>query len=127
MYTYPMPTDKFIPNQRALNNQDAKRIFSGKDSMIFNEDGVLLSTIDNFQGKVNVATTTYQPLGSPIQQSFITGYSITLTIKQCIIEDDQFVQDMFSFFAKGRHSPHWLFQSVIYGYDGSESRLCTGR
>ena len=109
-------------NPRALYDADPRRLFSGKDSFILSEEGVLLATVDAFQGQVNVNTTTYQPLGSPIVQSFITGYAVTITITQCIIEDDQFIRDLFDFFENGRHAVHLTFQSVIAGYDGSESR-----
>ena len=111
-------------NQRAQYNRDARRVFSGKDSLLLNADGTIMATVEQFQGKVNVATTQYQPLGSAIQQSFITGYAVTLTITQCIVEDDLFIQELFEFFSVGRHAPHWTFQSTIMGYDdGTESRI----
>lgn len=109
-------------NPRGLYNADARRVFSGKDAILLDEDGTLLATVDAFQAQVNVGTTTYQPLGSPIQQSFIVNYAVTLVITECIIEDNKFIKDMFDFFNVGRHSPHWTFQSIIFGYDGSESR-----
>lgn len=115
-----MATPPFSPS--ALYGSDIRRLFSGKDAFLLDEDGTLLATIDTFQAQVNVNTTTYQPLGSPIVQSFIVGYAITVNVTECIIEDNKFIQDMFDFFNIGRHAPMWSLQSVIAGYDGSESR-----
>ena len=91
-------------NPRGLYGADVRRVFSGKDSIIVDATtGALLSTVDQFQAQVNFTNATYQPLGSPIQQEFMTAYSVTLTITQCIIEDDRFVRDMFDFFTNCRH------------------------
>ena len=122
-YTYPYPQDKFIPNHRALFGSDVRRVFSGKDAMVYDGDGVLISSCDTFQAKVNIATTNYQPLGSPISQAFITGYTCTLALTNCVIEDEKFFQDVAAFFMKGRHAPMLTVQSVIYGYNGSESHF----
>lgn len=110
-------------NNRALYGADVRRVFSGKDAVILSADsGELLSTVDTFQAQVSFTNATYQPLGSPMQQEFMTGYAITLTITQCIIEDDKFIRDVFDFFSNGRHAPMWNFSSVIFGYNGSQSR-----
>lgn len=109
-------------NERGLYNKDARYLFSGKDTAIYDGDGTLLSTIESFQAQVNFTNATYQPLGSPIQQEFMTGYSVTIAITECIIADDKFIKDVFDFFNIGRHAPTWNFQSTIFGYDGSESR-----
>ena len=123
MNVYPQPSDPFSPNQRALYGSDDRRVFSGKDAKIIDEDGELLSTVETFQAKVSNTTTNYQPLGSPISQAFLTGYSVTITITSCIIESERMIQDTFAWFHKGRHAPLWTFQSVIFGYDGSEERI----
>lgn len=110
-------------NQRALMGADVRRIFSGKDAMIVDADtGELLVTVDTFQAQVSFTNTTYQPLGSPIQEEFMTGYSVTLAITHSIIADDKFIRDVFDFFMNGRHAPMWNFSSIIFGYDGSQSR-----
>lgn len=109
-------------NPRAGFGSDVRRLFSGKDTLILDEEGTTLATVDQFQAQANFTNATYQPLGSPIQQEFMTGYAITLTITQCTIEDDKFIRDVFDFFHVGRHAPMWTFQSTIFGYDGSESR-----
>ena len=101
----------------------SRNCLSGKDGTILDGEGNLLCTVESFQAQVNVSTATVQPLGSALQGAFLTGYAVTLTITQYVVEDDQFIQDLFRFFDDGRHAPHWIFQSVLYGYDGSEQRM----
>lgn len=111
-------------NPRGLYDKDARRIFSGKDTVILDAaTGDLLATVDQFQAQANFTNATYQPLGSPIQQEFMTAYAVTLTFSQCIVEDDKFIQGLFEFFTEGRHAPMFDFASVIFGYNGSEQRM----
>lgn len=107
-------------NDRALYDRDARYVFSGKDTALYDEDGVQLSTVESFQAQVSFTNASYQALGSPIQQEFMTGYAITIAASQFIIESDRFVRDVVDFFHVGRHAPMWSFRSVIYGYNGSE-------
>ena len=107
-------------NNRGLYDKDARYVFSGKDTAIYDEDGTLLSTVESFQAQVNFTNASYQALGSPIQQEFMTSYAVTIAASQCIIESDRLVKDIVDFFHVGRHAPMWNFRSVIFGYDGSE-------
>ena len=108
-------------NERSF--QDNRVLLSGKDAVIYNADGELLSTVDTFTSQVNFTNAAYQPLGTALQGEFMTGYSVTITLTQCIIESDMFIQDIFDFFKNGRHAPNWQLSSVLKGYDGSEERI----
>lgn len=110
-------------NEFALFGKGVRNSFSGKDASLFDGDGNLLSTVESWQAQVNFNTATYQPIGSPIEQAFLLGYSVTITLSQYIIEDQSFLRQAAEFFTHGRHSPSWTLSSVIHGYDGSESRL----
>lgn len=110
-------------NKPGLFDKDARVCFSGKDTCIFDEDGTLLSTVESFQAQVSFTNAQYQALGSPIRQEFITGYDVTIAATYCIIEDDRFIKDIVDFFTAGRHAPMWSVQSVIYGYNKSQSRF----
>ena len=110
-------------NTRAGYNKDTRYLFSGKDAELRDEDDNLLSTVESFQAQVTFANAQYQPLGSPLQAEFMTGYGIVLTVTQCIIMSDRFSKDVFDFFVKGRHAPHWTLISVLHGYDDSEERV----
>lgn len=110
-------------NQRGLYDKDARYAFSGKDASIFDGDGNLLSTVESWQAQVTFNNATYQPIGSPIVQEFMTGYAVTLAITQYIVEDTDFIRQAADFFTNGRHAPMWTLSSVIHGYNGTESRL----
>ena len=110
-------------NPRALYDKDNRYSFSGKDTSVYDGDGNLLSTIESWQAQVNFTNSTYQPLGSPIQQEFMTGYAVTIAVTQFIVESNDFLRQAMDFFTNGRHAPMWTLSSVIHGYDGSEERM----
>ena len=110
-------------NVRAQYDKDNRYQFSGKDASIFDSDGNLLSTVEQWQAQVNFTNATYQPLGSAIQQEFMTGYAVTIAITKTIVEDDDFVRQVMEFMINGRHAPSWILSSVIHGYNDTESRI----
>ena len=109
-------------NDRALYDKEPRYQFSGKDAEIRDADGELLCSVESWSAQVNFQNATWQAIGSPIQQEFMTGYSVTISITQAIVQEDKFIREVFDFFHNGRHAPMWTFSSVLKGYDGSESR-----
>lgn len=107
-------------NPRAIYDKDVRHVLSGKDCALHDEDGTLLSTADTFQAQVTFNNANYQPIGSPLQASFLTGYSISITLTNCVVESDRFVKEALDFFTHGRHAPSWNLKSTLNGYDGSE-------
>ena len=101
---------------------DVRNIFSGKDGLFFDENGIMLATVDNFTTQVNVTNAKYQPLGDTQEHEHVTGYGVTLTISQCLIEDDRFFQDLANFWHVGQPLM-WTFQGVLKGRNGSEQRM----
>lgn len=109
-------------NNRGAN--DVRRVFTGKDGMLFGESGLLLATVDTYQVQLNFTNASYQPLGDPQQHEHLASYSVTLNITACVIEDTQFVQDLFTMMKSGQPSDaEWTFQGVIKGRNGSEERV----
>ena len=109
-------------NPRATYNKEPRYHFSGKDACIYDSDGELLCSVESWQAQVNFQNASWQAIGSPIQQEFMTGYAVTIAITEAIVEDNKFIREVFDFFHNGRHAPMWTFSSVLKGYDGSESR-----
>lgn len=109
-------------NDRATYNKEPRYQFSGKNACLYDSDGNLLCSVESWSARVSFQNATWQAIGSPIQQSFMTGYSVTLTITEAIVEDDEKIREAFDFFHNGRHAPMFTFSSVLKGYDGSESR-----
>lgn len=103
---------------------DVRRVFTGKDGLIYSESGILLATVDTYQTQINFTNATYQPLGDPQSHEHFASYSVTLNITECIIEDTLFIQDIFRMLKSGQpYDAEWTFQGVIKGRNGSEERI----
>lgn len=107
-------------NQRGT--QDARRILSGKDGCIFDEDGELLASVTQFTASVNINTQTYNPLGAMQTYKAPVSYEVTLTLNETVIETSKFIQDLYTMMNEGT-PVYWSFQAVMRGYDGSEERV----
>ena len=101
---------------------DVRRLFSGKDAAIYDEDGNLLATVDAFQGQVTWNNADYNPLGDTQTHSHLLSYKVTLTITSCIIESDIFLRDMYERMTSG-NVVWWTFQHDVKGYNGSHERV----
>ena len=109
-------------NDRATYDKEPRYMFSGKDAELRDADGNLLCSVESWSARVSFQSATWQAIGAPIQQAFLTGYTVTVTITEAIVEDEERIREVFDFFHNGRHAPMWTFSSVLKGYDGSESR-----
>ncbi len=101
---------------------DARRVFTGKDGMLFSEDGTLLATVETYQTQTNITNATYQPLGDAQTHEHLASYSVTLTFTECIVEDNAFIQELFNMMQDGQPRM-WTFQGVVKGRNGSEQRI----
>lgn len=70
---------------------DVRKVLSGKDGALYDEDGNLLVSIESFQSKVSITNQTYQPLGTAQERASMTSYRVTLTMTQVVVEDDRFM------------------------------------
>ena len=102
--------------------KDTRRLLTGKDALLFNVKGNKLATVDTFTAQVNVTNAQYEPLGDAQAHEVLSSYSVSLNITQCIIEDDEFIQDMFTMFSTGQ-PVMWTFQGVLKGRNKSEQRM----
>ncbi len=103
--------------------QDTRKVLTGKDGALYNDEGVLLATVETFQTQVNVTNAKYQPLGDSQEHEIFQSYSVTLNFTEIIIEDGTFIRELFAAF-KDRVMPSWNFQGVLKARDGgSEERM----
>lgn len=109
-----------VVNNRATI--DTRKVLSGKDAALFNDRGVMLATVDTFQAQVAVSNASYQPLGDAQEHGVFTGYKVTLTMSEIVIEDEQFIRELFDGM-KSHVMPEWTFQGVVKGRNGSEERM----
>ena len=102
--------------------EDARDALSGKDGAIFNGNGKLLATIENFQIQENVTAANYQPIGSFQERSVPTSFKVTITMSEYVVEDNEMIEDLFNMNQTGE-IPEWNFQGVIKGRNGTEERM----
>lgn len=108
-----------------LNTQaagDARHVRTGKDGGLYNGDGVLLASIESFQSQAAFNNAKYQVLGDAQEHEGMNTFGITLTASQVVIEDDQFIVDLYELMRQ-QVLPEWNFQGVLKGRNGSEERV----
>ena len=108
-----------------LNNRapiDARKVLTGKDGALYNDEVVMLATVETFQTQVNVTNAKYQPLGDAQEHEVFQSYGVTLTFTEVVIADERFIQELFEGMKTGV-MPAWNFQGVVKGRNGSEQRM----
>lgn len=108
-----------------LNNRapiDARKVLTGKDGALYNDEGVMLATVETFQTQVNVTNAKYQPLGDAQEHEVFQSYGVTLTFTEVVIADERFIQELFEGMKTGV-MPAWNFQGVVKGRNRSEQRM----
>lgn len=101
---------------------DSRFALTGKDGAFYDVDGEMLATVETFAANVTITNAKYTALGDAQEHETFTGFGVTLTMSQIVIEDDKFMQQ----FIEGMKSgvmPSWNFAGVLYGRDGSEERI----
>lgn len=110
-----------ILNTAAVEN--SRYVRSGKDGGLFNGNGVLLASMEEFHVQMSVNNAKYQPLGSNQEFETNTGYGLTLTFTEIVVEDSQFINELLEYQYTGV-IPDWTFQGVIESITGeSEERF----
>ena len=102
--------------------QDARRVLSGKDGAIYDEEGNLLATITAFQAQTNITNATYNPLGDAQTHKHLLSYEVTLSMTETIIESSAFIEQLYETMETGIPC-YWTFQATMGGWDGSEERV----
>lgn len=101
---------------------DTRKVLTGKDGALFNDEGVMLATVEPFKTQVNVTNTKYQPLGDAQEHEVFQSYAVTLVFTETVIADERFIIELFEGFKSGV-MPEWNFQGVVKGRNGSEQRM----
>jgi hypothetical protein len=101
---------------------DSRHAITGKDGAFFNQDGVLLATVDTFTSNVSFNNAKYSVLGDGQEHETANTFSVSLTMSQLVIEDDAFIVELMEAL-ETQIMPHWNFQGSIMGRNGSEERV----
>lgn len=107
-------------NTRAAG--DARHARTGKDGAFYNEDGVLLATVETFTSNVTFNNAKYSVLGDAQEHETANTFAVNLTMSQVVVEDDQFIQELAEAM-ENQTMPSWNFQGSLLGRNGSEERM----
>lgn len=101
---------------------DVRKVMSGKDGALYDEEGNLLVSVESFQSQVAITNQTYQPLGSAQERSTMTSYKVTLTFTEIVVEDGRFFKLLMDGM-KNHRMPVLNFRGMVRSpYDGSEEQ-----
>lgn len=109
-----------IINQRAAG--DSRHARTGKDGAFYSSDGTLLATVESFTSNVTFNNASYSVLGDAQEHETANTFAVNLTMSQIVVEDDQFIQEVFTAM-KNQTMPVWNFQGSLTGRNGSEERV----
>ncbi len=107
-------------NPRAAG--DTRHARTGKDGAFFSEDGVLLATVEQFTSNVNYSNAKYSVLGDAQEHETANTFSVSLTMSQVVVEDDEFIIELMKAL-ETQIMPVWNFQGSLLGRNGSEERV----
>ena len=71
---------------------DVRKVMSGKDGALYDDEGTLLVSVESFQSQVAITNQTYQPLGTAQERSTMTSYKVTLTMTEIVVTNSKFFQ-----------------------------------
>lgn len=101
---------------------DPRNTRTGKDGVIYSEDGKLIAEAQEFSSKVNFSNAKVNFLGDAQDHEALQNYGVTLTLKKLVIRDESYFQELIASM-QGGYGVHWTFQGVVYGRDGSQQRI----
>ncbi len=102
---------------------DVRKVMSGKDGGLFDENGKLLVSTESFQAQVAVNNQTYQPLGDAQEHGSMTSFRVTLSFSEIVVETSDFFRQLMDGMRNHR-MPVWNFRGMVRSpYDGSEEQI----
>lgn len=102
---------------------DVRKVMSGKDGALYDENGKLLVAVESFQAQANINNTTFQPLGNAQERASMTSYRVTLTFTEVIVEDNEFFVLIMDGL-KNHRMPVLNFRGMMRSpYDGQEEQV----
>lgn len=107
-------------NTRA--SSDARHGRSGKDAMLYNEDGEALAQVDSFQTKAAFNNNKYNPIGQNLELEVNNTIGISISISEITVLDGYLFNQVMDAVENGE-SPVLTLDGVIEGRNGSQERI----
>lgn len=107
-------------NTRA--STDARHSRSGKDAMLYDEDGNALAQVNSFQTKAAFNNNKYNPIGQNMELEVNNTIGVTITISEIVVLDGYLFNQVINAVQKGE-SPVMTLDGAIEGRNGSQERV----
>ena len=104
-------------NTRA--NSDARHARSGKDAMLYNEDGEPFAQVNSFQTKGGFNNYKYNPVGQNMELEVNGSIGVTITISEIVVIDGYLFNQVIAAIQNGE-SPVMTLDGAIEGRNGSQ-------
>lgn len=101
---------------------DARHIRSGKDAMLYDEDGNALAQVNSFQTKAAFNNNKYNPIGQNMELEVNNTIGVTITISEIVVLDGYLFNQVINAVQKGE-SPVMTLDGAIEGRNGSQERV----
>lgn len=100
---------------------DPRHILTGKDGELYDGDGRFLAAVNTFQAQVQINNAQYTPAGSAQEISVFTGYRVTLTFTETVVQDAVLLQKLVDALRNGEPAQA-NFQGVLRGHNSTTGR-----
>lgn len=110
---------------RQLNpsaSTDARHSRTGKDAMLYNENGQPFAQINGFEINTGFNNTKYSPLGNNLELEAAGTVGISISIEEIVVKDGELFNRVLDSIENGECDP-MTFDGVIQGRNGSQERL----
>lgn len=101
---------------------DARHSRSGKDAMLYDEDGNALAQVNSFQTKAAFNNNKYNPIGQNMELEVNNTIGVTITISEIVVLDGYLFNQVINAVQKGE-SPVMTLDGAIEGRNGSQERV----
>jgi len=99
--------------------QDVRKVMSGKDGALYDENGTMLATAESWQTQTTINNGTYQPIGDAQEHGFMTSFRVTLNFTEIVIKSSEFFRQLIKGM-RNHNLPMWTFRGYVRNpYDGS--------
>ncbi len=98
---------------------DVRKVLSGKNGRLYDDNGELMATMEDFSAQVSVTNQSFQPIGSGMEMGANTSYKVTLGFTEIVIMSSKFIVDLINGMSTGIMPVYNLRADMESPYDGS--------
>lgn len=101
---------------------DARHSRTGKDAMLYNENGEPFAQVNSFEINTGFNNTKYAPLGNNLELEATGTVGISISIEEIVVKDGELFNRVLDSIESGECDP-MTFDGVIQGRNGSQERV----